>query len=71
MDIESNNDDKVLAKTIVDLAHNLKLSVIAEGVENQQQLTIIEELGAEEIQGFYFSKPKPAAEIEDDYFSGC
>jgi len=68
MDIESNKDDKVLAKTIVDLAHNLNLTIVAEGVENQQQLEIIETLGAEEIQGFYFSKPKPATEIEDEYF---
>lgn len=68
MEIESNNDDKVLAKTIVDLAHNLNLSIVAEGVENQQQLSIIEDLGAEEIQGFYFSKPKPSIEIETDFF---
>lgn len=68
MDIESNNDDKVLAKTIVDLAHNLNLSIVAEGVENQQQLSIIEDLGAEEIQGFYFSKPKPSSEIETEFF---
>jgi EAL domain-containing protein (putative c-di-GMP-specific phosphodiesterase class I) len=67
MDIESNNDDKILAKSIIDLAHNLNLSVIAEGVENDQQLKIIEQLGAEEIQGFYFSKPKPAKEIEEQY----
>jgi diguanylate cyclase (GGDEF)-like protein len=69
MEIESNNDDKVLAKTIVDLAHNLNLSIVAEGVENQQQLSIIEELGAEEIQGFYFSKPKPNYEIDAEYFN--
>ena len=68
MDIERNDDDKVLAKSIIDLAHNLRLGVIAEGVENQQQLTIIETLGAEEIQGFYFSKPKPNIEIEAEYF---
>ncbi len=67
MDIESNNDDKILAKSIIDLAHNLNLSVIAEGVENDKQLKIVEQLGAEEIQGFYFSKPKPANEIEEQY----
>ena len=67
MDIESNDDDKILAKSIIDLAHNLNLSVVAEGVENDQQLTIIEQLGAEEIQGFYFSKPKTAKEIEEQY----
>ena len=52
---------------LIPLAHNLNLSVIAEGVENDQQLKIVEQLGAEEIQGFYFSKPKPANEIEEQY----
>ena len=69
MNIHENNDDKTLAKTIVDLAHNLDLSIVAEGVENEMQLKIIEELGCEEIQGFYFSKPRPAAEIEEQYLS--
>ncbi len=68
MNIENNPDDRTLAKTIVDLAHNLDLTVIAEGVENEEQLKIIEELGVEEIQGFYFSKPVSASDIEKNYF---
>lgn len=68
MNIENNPDDRTLAKTIVDLAHNLNLTVVAEGVENEQQLKIIEELGVEEIQGFYFSKPVSASDIEQNYF---
>lgn len=68
MDLEVNQDDKVLAKSIIDLAHNLNLSVVAEGVENQTQLTIIEQLGAEEIQGFYFSKPLKPEDLELKYW---
>lgn len=68
MNIENNPEDRTLAKTIVDLAHNLNLTVVAEGVENEQQLKIIEELGVEEIQGFYFSKPISAGDIEQNYF---
>ena len=67
--IDNNSDDQTLAKTIVDLAHNLGLSVVAEGVETEQQLKIIEQLGCEEIQGFYFSKPITPAEINDKYWS--
>jgi EAL domain-containing protein (putative c-di-GMP-specific phosphodiesterase class I) len=66
--LQGAEGETLLAKSIIDLAHNLRLGVIAEGVENQQQLTIIETLGAEEIQGFYFSKPKPNIEIEAEYF---
>lgn len=68
MDIETNQDDKVLAKSIIDLAHNLNLSIVAEGVENQAQLAIIEQLGAEEIQGFYFSKPLKPEDLEQKYW---
>jgi EAL domain-containing protein (putative c-di-GMP-specific phosphodiesterase class I) len=68
MDLEVNQDDKVLAKSIIDLAHNLNLSVVAEGVENQTQLAIIEQLGAEEIQGFYFSKPLKPEDLEQKYW---
>jgi len=67
--IDHNYDDQTLAKTIVDLAHNLGLSVVAEGVETEQQLHIIEQLGCEEIQGFYFSKPITADEIDNKYRS--
>lgn len=66
--IDTNPDDQTLAKTIVDLAHNLALSVVAEGVETEQQLQIIEQLGCEEIQGFYFSKPVTAREIAANYW---
>lgn len=67
MNIENNPADETLAKTIVDLAHNMDLTVVAEGVENEQQLGILTRLGVEEIQGFYFSKPVPAVQIEEKY----
>lgn len=52
-------DDKALAivKTIIDMAYNLKLDVVAEGVENTEQLHILRRNGCKLYQGFLFSKP--------------
>jgi EAL domain-containing protein (putative c-di-GMP-specific phosphodiesterase class I) len=69
MNIETNPEDRTLVKTIVDLAHNLNLTVVAEGVEDAQQLAILQQLGVEEIQGFYFSKPLPAEDISQRYLA--
>jgi diguanylate cyclase (GGDEF)-like protein/PAS domain S-box-containing protein len=52
-----------IARHIVELAHALELRVIAEGVERKDQLLFLKELGCDEIQGFYFSKPLPAEEM--------
>jgi diguanylate cyclase (GGDEF)-like protein/PAS domain S-box-containing protein len=57
-------DDAALAGTIVAMAHALKLDVIAEGVEKIEQLEFLREQRCERYQGFLFSAPKPADEIE-------
>jgi EAL domain-containing protein (putative c-di-GMP-specific phosphodiesterase class I) len=46
------------------MAHNLRLKVVAEGVENKQQLRHLRLLGSDEYQGYYRSKPVVAAEFE-------
>jgi len=55
-------DQAIVASTIL-LAHNLGLTVVAEGVENEQQLAILQKLDCDEIQGYYFSKPIPATDF--------
>ncbi len=52
-----------IVKTITTLAASLGLSTIAEGVETEEQLRLLRELGCTEAQGYYFSKPLPAADI--------
>lgn len=63
-DITRDPNSASIAQAIISLAHNLKLSVIAEGVETEAQLNFLRARGCDEMQGFYFSKPVPAAEFE-------
>lgn len=58
-----NAKDDAILKAIVSLAHNLGLSVVAEGVETQAQWEYLREIGCDEIQGFFFSMPLPAASL--------
>jgi EAL domain-containing protein (putative c-di-GMP-specific phosphodiesterase class I) len=48
-----------LVSTIINLAHSLKLKVVAEGVETDEQSRLLRLLGCDEMQGFLFSKPVP------------
>lgn len=59
MDIESNKDNFQLVTAIVKLARTFNLNVVAEGIENENQLKIIQNLQCEQCQGYYFSKPVP------------
>ena len=57
-------DDAVIAKTVIALANNLGLSVIAEGVETEAQRDLLAGLGCHHYQGYLFSQALPANEIE-------
>lgn len=56
-----------LVSLVIDTMHEMGLIVIAEGVETKEQLTILKELGCDEIQGFYFSKPLLPNELKEYY----
>jgi PAS domain S-box-containing protein/diguanylate cyclase (GGDEF)-like protein len=56
--------DTAIISTIIALAHSLKLKVVAEGVENRNQARMLASLRCDEAQGFFYSKPQPAPEIE-------
>jgi EAL domain-containing protein (putative c-di-GMP-specific phosphodiesterase class I) len=64
-DITADASDAAIVASIIALAHNLKLDVIAEGVETAEQLDYLRRHRCDEIQGFYFSEPLPAAEFEN------
>jgi diguanylate cyclase (GGDEF)-like protein/PAS domain S-box-containing protein len=59
-DIPNNADDVAITKAIIAMAHSLKLKVVAEGVENVEQLEFLRENKCDLIQGYLFSKPLPA-----------
>jgi len=63
-DITIDPHDAAISATIVTLAHNLKLKVIAEGVETAEQLALLREMKCDQMQGYYFSKPIPAEALE-------
>lgn|GEM_PF-165794 len=62
--IPSDHDDKAIASAMVALAHRLDLKVIAEGVESEEQLTFLRDNNCDEVQGYHFSKPITASEVE-------
>ena len=49
---------------IIDIARYLKVPVVAEGVETANQLKLLKNVGCDQVQGYYFSKPLPADEFE-------
>ena len=63
-DVASNSGDASIVRAIISLAHGLRLKVIAEGVESEDQLSILKRMGCDQYQGFYRSAAVPAADIE-------
>ena len=59
-----NPDDAAIARTIIALAHNLRLGVIAEGIETDAQREFLAGAGCHAYQGYFFSRPLPVAEFE-------
>ncbi|WP_421863735.1 EAL domain-containing protein [Motiliproteus sp.] len=62
-DLPDDLEDVTLVKTIVAMAQNLNLSLVAEGVETQQQAEFLVNNGCRNLQGYYYARPMPAAEI--------
>ncbi len=66
-DMVDRVDGQTLVSVIINLGHALKLNVVAEGVEAEEQLRELRLLGCDQMQGFLFGKPVPAAMFEEKY----
>ncbi len=62
-DVPANPDSVAIVKAIIWMSHALKLKVIAEGVEREEQISLLREFGCHECQGFAISRPLPALDI--------
>lgn len=69
-DVTERHDDAVIIRAVINLAHNLGLRVVAEGVETQAQLDFLKDQGCNLVQGYLISRPIPAAELEKALASG-
>jgi diguanylate cyclase len=58
-----NKDDATIVRTIIEMAHSLGFTVVAEGVETEEQATFLRLLRCEQAQGYLFAKPMPGAEF--------
>lgn len=63
-DIVSNQDDKAIVASVITMAQSLKFRVVAEGVETDDQLSLLKQLQCDEVQGYLFCKPVPAEVFE-------
>jgi len=58
-----DNSDAVIVRSTIDLAHNMGLTVVAEGVEDEATLRRLRELGCDMVQGYHLSRPLPADDV--------
>ncbi|MBT7880110.1 MAG: EAL domain-containing protein [Gammaproteobacteria bacterium] len=64
-DLHLDEDDKEITKAIIAMGQSLNLATLAEGVENEAQVKVLRDYGCDYIQGYYYSKPIPAAEMTE------
>ncbi|KAA2285403.1 putative bifunctional diguanylate cyclase/phosphodiesterase [Arenimonas fontis] len=64
MGLPGNADDAAIARTIIAMGHQLRIAVAAEGVETAEQADFLAGIGCDELQGYHFGRPAPAAEIQ-------
>ena len=67
-DIMTNVNDSNIVSTIISMAHNLNLDVVAEGVETKDQLNFLKKKKCDVVQGYYFSKPLSTEDFEKSFY---
>ena len=64
MNMDKDEGDATIVRTVIDMAHNFKIAVTAEGVESQSILDRLTSLGCDHAQGFHMARPMPAADLD-------
>jgi EAL domain-containing protein (putative c-di-GMP-specific phosphodiesterase class I) len=65
LDMVRDDNDAIIVRTIIDLAHNLGREVIAEGIENEETWGLLERLGCDGAQGYFIARPLPVTNFEE------
>ncbi|MES2072257.1 MAG: EAL domain-containing protein [Pseudomonadota bacterium] len=65
MKMEQDLDDAKIVRSTIDLGHNMGLRVVAEGVENRDVMLLLREMGCDQAQGYFISKPMPAEQLPE------
>ena len=65
MDITTDANDRAVVEAIISLSRHLKMKVVAEGVETEEQLNFLIKQGCHEVQGYYLARPLPVDEFKD------
>ncbi|MEU5846151.1 sensor domain-containing protein [Saccharopolyspora shandongensis] len=66
--VDENPDAEAIVNSIIAMAHAVKLTVVAEGVEKAEQLDLLRRLGCDQAQGFYIGKPTPADQLAENHW---
>ncbi|HSC68767.1 MAG TPA: EAL domain-containing protein [Cellvibrio sp.] len=69
-DIHDDDNDAAIARSIIGLAHNMQMRVVAEGVENERQADWLRDKGCDQAQGFLYAKPMTARQLENHFRNG-
>ena len=63
--LNDSKDDKKMISTIISIAKNFDLNIVAEGVENLETAQQLKKMGCDFAQGYYYSKPVPASQVQE------
>ncbi len=63
LDLDKDKDNQMIVRSTIDLAHSLGLSVVAEGIESESVMKMLNGYGCDKVQGYYLCKPKPAEDV--------
>ena len=64
-DMASDEDDRSIVDTTISMGHNFGLRVVAEGVEDRETIELLNKMGVDQVQGYYYARPMPVDELYD------